>query len=112
LMQANDVCAGCVLNHLHQNRPRLFDQLGSDLLEQVSPFFRREPLDKMLLRVRQDAAKADQYKITNQVRVYVLGATAHEFLLKTRHPLADSSFNLAPCFHFGNVSSQRLATAC
>jgi hypothetical protein len=65
LMQANDVCAGSFVNHFHQNRPRLFDQLGSDLLEQVSPFFRRERLDKMLLRVRQDAAKADQYKIAN-----------------------------------------------
>jgi len=44
LMQANDVWACRFLNHLRHNRPRLFDQLGSDLLEQVSPFFRRERL--------------------------------------------------------------------
>ena len=54
----------------------------------------------MLFRVRQDAAKADEHKITNEVRMDVLGATAHEFLLKARDPLADGSFNLAPCFHF------------
>ena len=45
VMQADDICAGGFVNHRHQNRPCLFDQLGSDLLEQVSPFFRRERLD-------------------------------------------------------------------
>src|SRR4029450_12033696 len=39
LMQTNDHCAGCFLNHLHHNRPRLFNQLSSDLLEEISPFF-------------------------------------------------------------------------
>jgi hypothetical protein len=45
LMQADDICARGFVNHLRENRPRLFDQLCSDLLEQVSPFFRRERLD-------------------------------------------------------------------
>ena len=45
LMQADDICAGGFLNHRHQNRPCLFDQLGSYLLEQVATFFRRECLD-------------------------------------------------------------------
>ena len=60
----------------------------------------------MLFRVRQDAAKADQHKITNKMRVGVLGATAHKLLLKARHLLTNGSFNFAPCFHFGIVTSQ------
>ena len=45
LMQADDICPCGFVNHRHQNRPCLFNQLGSDLLEEVSAFFGRERLD-------------------------------------------------------------------
>ena len=62
VVQAEPLDAGGLLDHRFQERPGRFDQLGSYLLEQVSPFFGRERLDQMLFGRGQNALQADHDK--------------------------------------------------
>ena len=55
VVQAQDPGAGGLLDHRFHDRPRRFDQMGPDLLEQVPSLLGRERLDQLLFGRRQDA---------------------------------------------------------
>ena len=84
------------------DRPRRFDQLGPHLFEQASPFLGWERLDQLLFGRGQNALEADDEKITDQVRMNMLGPPAHVFLLKVRDPFTDRRFDFSPRLHDGN----------
>ena len=99
VMQAQDFDAGRFLDHRFHHRSGQFDQLGADLLEQISSFFREKRFDQLLLGCGQHALKTDHEQIVDQVSLNILGATSHIFLLKPRDPLADRRFDFSLRLH-------------
>ena len=99
MVQAEHLDAGDLLDHRLHERPRGFEQMGPDLLEQVSPLLGRERLDQMLLGRRQDALEPDHDQIIDQVRADVFGSATHVFLLEPAHSLADGGLDLTLRFH-------------
>lgn len=99
VVQAQDFDAGGHFNHLVQNRPGEFDQLGADLFEQISPLFRNERLDQVLFGGGQHATQSNEEHVAKQVGLNILRATAHVFLLEARDPLADGGFDFSLRFH-------------
>ena len=74
------------------------------LLQQIPPLFGRERLDQMLFGRGQNALKADDEEITEQVGANVLRAPAHVILLKATDSLADGGFDFSLGFR-GNLRS-------
>src|SRR4051794_2535336 len=95
-MQADDLCAGQVVDHRLQERPCRFDQMGPHLLEKIPSLLGRQRFDKMLLGRREHAFEADDEQIIDEVSPNVLGATSHKILLKAANTFADGSFDLSP----------------
>ena len=95
MVQAEHFDAGDLLDHRLHQRPRRFEEMGPDLLEQVPPLLGRERLDEVLFGGGQDALEPDHDQVVDQVRVDVLGSAAHVFLFETAHALADGSLDLA-----------------
>ena len=85
-------------HRIHQG-PCCFDQMGPNLLEQISPLLGWQRSDEMLFRRGQNASQADDQQIVDQVRVNVLRASAHVILFEADHPAAHRSFDFSLCFH-------------
>lgn len=110
VMQADCFDARDFLDERFQDRPRGFDELGPDLLEQVSSPLGRKRLHEVLLGSRQHALQSHDQQITDQVGANVLGPAAHVFLLKSRNPIANCRFNFSLGLH-GDWSQRRLSGA-
>ena len=65
------------------------------MLEQISTLLRGERLDQLLLGGSQDALKAHDEQIADQVGVDVFGSPAHVFLLEATDPVADGGFDFS-----------------
>ena len=74
MVQAQHLDAGDFLDHRLHDRPRRFDQLRPDLFEQVPLLLGRQRLDQLLFRRGQNALKADNEEIPDEVGVNVFGA--------------------------------------
>ncbi len=101
MVQANHFDPHDALNHFLQGRSSRLHQLRPHLLYQSPAGLRMERLDELLLGRGHDAAEANDQKITNEVRLDGLGATANVFLFKAAHSFANSGFDFALCFHNG-----------
>jgi hypothetical protein len=97
-MQAHHFDAGDVLDHRLDERLRRFDQMTSNLLEQVSPFIGRDP-GELLFGGSQQTLEPDDDEIAEQVGVNVLRASAPVLLLEVGDPFADGGLNFALGFH-------------
>jgi hypothetical protein len=107
MVQAQHLNASDLLDYRFQDRTGGFDQMGAYLLEQFPPFLGRKRLDQVLFGRGQNAAKADHKKITEQVRVDVLGSPAHVVLLKAANSLTNSGFEFAQCSHIDTLHHRR-----
>ena len=99
MVQAQYFDARDRLHHRFHDRPRRLDQMGANLLEQISASFGREHFDQLLLGIGQDALKADQHTVANQVRMNVLRPAAHVLLLEARDPITNGGFDFSLGFH-------------
>jgi hypothetical protein len=99
VVQAQHFDAGDILDHFFHERPRRFDEMGPDLLEEVFALFGRQRLDQMPFRRSQYSLQADDEQIADHVRVHVFGAAAHVLLLKATDPVADGGFDFTLSLH-------------
>jgi hypothetical protein len=76
-----------------------FDQMGPNLLEQISSLLGWQSLDEMLFGRGQNAKQADHQQIVDQVRANVPRATAHVLLFETDDPGAHGGFDFPLSFH-------------
>src|SRR4051812_12903816 len=95
-------------NQRFELRPRSLQQLGTDLLEQVSALFRRHRFDQLSLGAGQDVGEAYDNQVINEVRMNILGTPAHVFLLELSNARTDSSFNFALRLHKGVLSGAEM----
>ncbi len=95
VVQAYDLDAGDVLDQRLHKRFCRFDQVGPDLLDQVSPFFRRR-FGKLLFRGRQQTSKANDNEITDQIGVISLGPRPLYSCSKRLIP-AQMAASISPC---------------
>src|SRR5438270_12980297 len=63
VVQAPHLDARGLLNHLVQDRSRRFNEMGSDLFDQVPAFLGRKRLGQMLLGRRQNPRQADDQQV-------------------------------------------------
>jgi len=108
VMQAARLDARNAINQCFQGRPSGFNKLGSYLLQQVATLLSRKRLHQVLLGSGQNTLQANHDQVADQVGMNVLGAAAHEFLLKPRHSLADGRFDLSLRFHADRESLAQL----
>jgi hypothetical protein len=99
VMQADHFDPCDSFNHRRHGRPGDFDQMTSDLLEQISAFFGWQRLDQVLLRRGQDAIEAHHNQIIDEERVNLLGTAPHVFLLEAAHALRDGTLDFSLSFH-------------
>ena len=101
VVEARYANPGDLLDHRLDHRPGRFDQLGPDLFEQVPALFGRKRLDEVLFGRGQYTLEADHEQVTDQMGLNVLGAPAHEFLLKATDSLGNGGFDFALRLHGG-----------
>jgi hypothetical protein len=87
------------MTHRFNDRPRCFDQMGPHLLEKVPPLIGRQRLHQVLFSRGQNAREADRDEVADEVRVNVLGPSAHVVLFEAVDRLADGGFELTLGFH-------------
>ena len=110
MVHGHDLDAGALLDHRLHDWTGRFDQMGPYSLEQIPPVFGRKRFDQVLFGCCQDASKANQQEIFEQVDLDVLGAPANVIPLEATDFLADGSFDLTPGSH-GNPFTQMLVRA-
>ena len=98
MVQAHDFDTGDPFDHRLQERLRRFDQMGPDLLEQVSSLVVRN-FGQWLFGGCQQALEPDDQKIVEQVGANLLRASAPVFLLKATDPFLDGRLDFSLRFH-------------
>ena len=73
MVQGHDLDAGDFLDHRLHDWTGRFNQMGPYLLQQVPPLFSGKQLDQMLFGRGQNALKANDEEIAEQVGVNTLG---------------------------------------
>ena len=99
VMQAQNLDAGGVFDHRLHDWPRRFDQLRSNLLEQIPSSLRRKRLGQLPFGRSQHALEADDEEIANQMGVNVFRSSPHVLLLEAADPVANGGFDFSLRFH-------------
>ena len=82
VMQAHHLNARLVFDHGLHHRPRRFEQMRPNILEQVSALCRGERFDKLLLRGGQHTLQSDQQQIVDQMSMNLLRGPDKTFILE------------------------------
>ena len=69
------------------------------MFEQVPSLLSWERRDQLLFCHSQNAFESNHEKITDQIRVDILGSATHVFPFKACDSLAYSGFDFSVCFH-------------
>lgn len=98
-MQAYHFDASGGLDQFFQNWPCRFDQLRSNLLQQIASLLGRVRLNEMLFCSCQNASQTYNKQIPYEMRSDLLRAAAHIIQLEAIDPLADGGFDFTQCIH-------------
>jgi hypothetical protein len=96
-MHAHGLGTGGIANERVEHGLAGKHEMAAELLEQFRPpaVSVAVRIHQPLLRRRQHSLQVNKQLVVNEVGMHVPGATAHVFLLKPRHGIADRSLNLA-----------------
>ena len=96
VMHAHGLGTGGIANERVEHGLAGKHEMAAELLEQFRP--PAVPvavrIHEPLLRRRQNSLQVNEQLVVDEVGMHVPGATAHVFLLKPRHGIADRSLNL------------------
>jgi hypothetical protein len=99
VVQTQHFDSGDFLYHGLHGWPRSFHQMTPHLLEQIPSFIRRQCFDQVLLGRGQNTFEPANDEIIDRVNEYILGPTAHVFLLKAAHALRNGALDFTLSVH-------------